>query len=121
MTSTIKKEQQQIARLVEQDKQDGNTLASFYRDAMVTISAQLTVLYQEYATKAGLILQEVDQEVNDWDLNQFKLAINTMMQDNNPNDELAKRLRVIVQTSMVRRRLLIVIRMVITNIVVSNR
>lgn len=89
---------------MEQDKQDGNTVASFYRDAMVTISAQLTVFYQEYATKMGLTLQEVDQEVNDWDLNQFKLAINTMMHDNNPNDELAKRLQVAYAQATVSKR-----------------
>ncbi|VDG20637.1 hypothetical protein [Lactobacillus kunkeei] [Lactiplantibacillus mudanjiangensis] len=89
---------------MKQDQQDGNQLAKFYRDALVMISAHLTTFYNNYATKTGLTLTEVDQEVSQWDLEQFKLAVDTMVDDPNPDDELAKRLKMAYAQAAISKR-----------------
>ncbi|VDG31401.1 hypothetical protein [Lactobacillus kunkeei] [Lactiplantibacillus mudanjiangensis] len=92
---------------MKQDQQDGNQLAKFYRDALVMISAHLTTFYNNYATETGLTLTQVDQEVSQWDLEQFKLAVDAMVNDPNPDDTLAKRLKLAyAQASISRRNML---------------
>ncbi len=89
---------------MKQDQQDGNQLAKFYRDALVMISAHLTTFYNNYATETGLTLTQVDQEVSQWDLEQFKLAVDAMVNDSNPDDALAKHLKLAYAQATISKR-----------------
>ena len=90
--------------MIQKDKHDGKVLADFYRDALVMITAHLTMFYQEYADETGLSLEQVDQQINSWDLEHFKLAINAMLKDHNPDDSLAARLQASYDQAAISRR-----------------
>jgi len=80
--------------MVKQDKKNSDTIDNFYHDALQIVANHLSSFYVQYADDTGLSLNQVTSQVNSWDTNQFKQAINELMADTQPDSELDQRLAV---------------------------
>lgn len=75
---TKQQEQQRIQQILRQDKQSDNELTQNKREALAFIRDHLTVFYAKYANENGLSLVQTQQRVSQWDLVQWKQALNEL-------------------------------------------
>lgn len=101
---TAKQVQQHIQQLVNQDKQDKKQVDNFYDQALMIIKNSLSAFFVQYAGKTGLDYNTLAQRANSWDKQQFEQAINLMMTDIQPSDDLNKRLMAARFQSQIKHR-----------------
>lgn len=83
-------EQQRITQLIQLDDKSDNIIQGYYQRALEQIRNNLNQFYIEYATATGLSVNEVEQRVSKWDVQQFKQAINTLDNELSDSDKETK-------------------------------
>ncbi|MDS1015274.1 phage minor head protein [Lentilactobacillus buchneri] len=102
--TTINQERKKISKMIQRDNRNNQTIDGFYQQALSIIGNHLQEFYNEYADDNGLTLNQVSQQVNSWDIQSFYQAINEMLADASPDDELSKRLQAIFAQASISRR-----------------
>lgn len=89
--------------MIQRDNRNNQTIDGFYQQALSIIGNHLQEFYNEYADDNGLTLNQVSQQVNSWDIQSFYQAIDEMLADASPDDELSKRLQAIFAQASISR------------------
>ncbi|GAY74270.1 hypothetical protein NBRC111893_2416 [Lentilactobacillus kosonis] len=92
--------------MVKQDKKNSDTIDNFYHDALQIVANHIKAFYLQYADDTGLSLSQVTKQVNSWDKSQFEHAINELMGNMLPDNELDQRLAVAYVEAQGNRRAL---------------
>lgn len=82
--------QQRIQSLINQDNDGANVIHGYYQTALEEIKAHLNDFYLRYASATGLTVNDVQQSVSQWDVMQFKRAIQLLDDETKSADPSTK-------------------------------
>ncbi|GEP72021.1 hypothetical protein [Lentilactobacillus rapi] len=91
---TANQQRHRIAQLINQDNQTDRQTDKYYDEAMSYIREHLMAFYQQYADENGLSIQQTQQQVSTWDLQEWQSAINEMQVDSSWPQEATDRMKV---------------------------
>lgn len=127
---TTQTTQQRINQLIKADDQSANVIRGYYQEALDHIKNHLMQFYIRYADATGLSVQQVKGRVNQWDIMQFKQAIDRldeattkMSTDDREEFNQRRKIAVVEGSSTQRKQLLmgIVAVVVLTATVKANK